>query len=120
MSTFTYRIIVISLLSVFFSCTKNELLHENFSLKLNQLETTELKIKFSKLISDSRCPPDAYCTGMGRTIIAIELNDSTYVIGPDSSSITYGSYNIKLQQVSYNTKRNFGKERHCRITLRVH
>ena len=94
------------------------------SLKLNQfariqLETTELKIKFSKLISDSRCPPDAYCTGMGRTIIAIELNDSTYVIGPDSSSITYGSYNIKLQQVSYNTKRNFGKERHCRITLRV-
>jgi hypothetical protein len=124
MSTFTYRIIVIGLLSVFFSCTKNELLHENFSLKLNQcaripLEETELKIKFSKLIEDSRCPPDAYCTGMGRTIIAIELNDSTYVIGPDSSSITYGSYNIKLQQVSYNTKRNFGKERHCRITLRV-
>jgi len=54
-----------------------------------------------------------------QTIIAIELNDSTYVIGPDSSSISYGTHNIQLQKVANSVKRTFGKERQCSITLRV-
>ncbi len=124
MSTLTYRILFLGLLGIFCSCTKNEVLHQDFSLKINQralipIGASKLNIKFSELVEDSRCPPGAYCTWQGRTVITLEINDSIVNLGDTSMLFPYGAYQVRLQGVDYPSKRTFGKERHCRITLRV-
>lgn len=106
------------------SCSKNKALHHEFTLKPKQsvkipLEHSYLHIKFSKLIQDSRCPPDAYCAWAGQTIVALVVNDSTFIVGPNTSGMSYGSYNIQLLKVNYTNKRHFGEEKYCRIKLRV-
>ena len=124
MSPFIPRIIFLGLLGIFCSCKKEQTLHQEFSLKINQharisTGSTILNIKFSELVQDSRCPPGANCTWAGKAIIALEINDSTVTLGDTSMVYDYGGHQIQLKSVDYPSKRTFGKERHCTITLRV-
>jgi hypothetical protein len=124
MNPFTYRIFFLGLVSIICSCTKQETLHQEFSLKINQRAristvSTILNIKFSELVQDSRCPPGANCIWAGKAIIALEINDSTVTLGDTSTVYDYGAHHIQLKSVDYPSKRTFGKERNCTITLRV-
>ena len=124
MNPFTYRIFFLGLVSFISSCTKQEALHQDFSLKINQRAriprgTSTLNIQFSDLVQDSRCPPETYCCWAGKAIIALEINDSTVTLGDTSMVYDYGGHQIQLKSVDYPSKRTFGKERHCTITLRV-
>ena len=99
-------------------------MHQDFTLKINQraripIGTSTLNIKFSDLVQDSRCPPGAYCTWEGKAIIALEINDSIVTLGDTSMVYDYGTHQIQLKSVEYPSKRTFGKERHCTITLHV-
>lgn len=124
MSPFIPRIIFLGLLGIFCSCKKEQALHQDFSLKINQraripIGTSTLNIKFSDLVQDSRCPPETYCCWAGKAIIALEINDSTVTLGDTSMVYDYGGHQIQLKSVDYPSKRTFSKERHCTITLRV-
>lgn len=124
MSPFIPRIIFLGLLGIFCSCKKEQALHQDFFLKINQraripIGTSTLNIKFSDLVQDSRCPPETYCIWAGKAIIALEINDSIVTLGDTSIVYDYGPHQIQLKSVDYPSKRTFGKERHCTITLRV-
>ena len=124
MNPFTYSIFFLGLVSFISSCTKQQALHQDFSLKINQraripIGTSTLNIKFSDLVQDSRCPPETYCCWAGKAIIALEINDSIVTLGDTSIVYDYGPHQIQLKSVDYPSKRTFGKERHCTITLRV-
>lgn len=124
MSPFIPRIIFLGLLGIFCSCKKEQALHQDFSLKINQRAristgSSLLNIKFSELVQDSRCPPETYCYWAGKAIIALEINDSIVTLGDTSIVYDYGPHQIQLKSVDYPSKRTFGKERHCTITLRV-
>lgn len=124
MNPFSYRIFFLGLVSIFCSCTKQKTLHQDFTLKINQRAristgSSLLNIKFSELVQDSRCPPETYCTWEGKAIIALEINDSNVTLGDTSMVYDYGAHQIQLKSIDYPSKRTFGKERHCTITLRV-
>ena len=102
--------------------------HEQFTLDFNKTATVRLDgvtytIKFVELIEDSRCPPDVYCHWMGQVAVKLRLNDETDLqLGHHTSiaaSGTYQNHEVQLLGVNYDKKKNFGKEKHCRLTVRI-
>lgn len=103
-------------------------LNEAFTLKFNKsalinLDGDEYEIKFTKLVEDSRCPPGSTCFWEGEVAVRINLNNDTdFVIGdhtPIPSTAEYKNHTIHLLEVTYNNDKNFGKEKHCSIKLKV-
>lgn len=103
-------------------------LNEEFTLNFNKsalirLDGEEYKIKFTRLEEDSRCPPDAYCFWQGQVAVKVNLNNETdFVIGNPTtilSTAEYKNHTIRLLEVNYDKKKNFGDARHCSIKLRI-
>lgn len=103
-------------------------LNEEFTLGFHetariQMDGIDYPIKFKKLQEDSRCPPDVNCFWQGQVAVVVQLDKKTAVtIGQHStipSFATYQGHTIRLLDVSYDKAKNFGKERHCSIKLRV-
>lgn len=103
-------------------------LNEEFTLDFNKsalikIDGKEYKIKFTKLLEDSRCPPDVKCYWMGQVAVKINLNnDTNLIIGHHTiilSTAEYKNHIIRLLEVNYDKKQNFGEKNHCSIKLRI-
>lgn len=103
-------------------------LNEEFTLKFNKsaqvrVDGATYKIKFKKVVEDSRCPPDAYCFWLGQVAVTITLDNETDLsIGHHltiPSTADYENHTIQLLDVSYADKEHFGEENHCAIRLRI-
>lgn len=120
-----------SLVTVLFlsACQKETYsLNEEFTLDFQEsarihVDGKDYRIRFKKLQEDSRCPPDVNCFWQGQVAVVVQLDKKTAVtIGQHStipSFATYQGHTIRLLDVSYDKAKNFGKERHCSIKLRV-
>ncbi len=116
-------------LALSLGCKKQTVnLNEEFTLDFNKTATVKMdgeniKIKFNKLVEDSRCPPGANCFWAGQVAVRIELDDeSEFILGFHASypsSIVYKERTIRLLEVKYNKTENFSKENHCSIRLKV-
>lgn len=125
-SKFIFLLLIISLS---LGCKKKTVhLNEEFKLDFNKTATVNVdgekfEIKFSKLVEDSRCPPDAYCFWAGEAAIEIQLNKKTKsILGFHSkfpSEVVYKTHTIVLLEVNYNTKEHFSQEKYCSIRLKV-
>ena len=103
-------------------------MNDEFTLGFNKsayinISGVKYKIKFVELVEDSRCPPDVYCFWAGQVAVKINLNDETdFTIGHHNSISSFAEYKyhtIRLLEVNYNKDKNFGKEKHCIIKLRI-
>ena len=103
-------------------------LNEEFTLNFNKsalikLDGEEYQIKFTEIVEDSRCPPGTNCFWAGEVAVKINLNNETdLVIGHHTtipSTAEYKNHIIRLLEVKYNKDKNFGKEKHCSIKLRI-
>lgn len=121
-------IFFLSLILLFVGCKKETYnLNDEFTLDFNKsaivkIDGVEYKVKFTNLEEDSRCPPDVYCFWMGQVAVKININNETdLIIGHHTTILPtadYKNHTIRLLQVNYNKKKNFGEEKHCSIKLR--
>lgn len=114
----------------FIACTKKTYqLQEEFTLGFNKSGIVKLggrekmKIKFNKLVEESRCAPGNTCVWAGRVSIELKLDDSTALTlglgdGTKSDGI-YKGHSIQLLEVTYDKKENFGKEGNYSVKLKV-
>lgn len=119
----------LSLILLFVGCKKETYnLNEEFTLNFNKsalvkIDGEEYKIKFKKLEEDSRCHPDVICIWEGQVAVKINLNNETdFIIGHHTTippTAEYKNHTIRLLEVNYDKKQNFGKEKHCSIKLRI-
>lgn len=118
-----------SLILLIVGCKKETYnLNDEFTLDFNKsalvkIDGVEYKIKFTKLEEESRCPPDVYCTWAGQVAVKINLNNDTdLIIGHHTtipSSAEYKNHTVRLLEVNYGKKKNFGEEKHYSIKLRI-
>lgn len=103
-------------------------LNDEFTLKFNKsalinIEGNKYEIKFTELVEDSRCTPGSNCFWAGQVAVKINVNNNTdFIIGHHTtipSTAEYKGHIIKLLEVNYNKDKNFGKEKHCSIKLRI-
>jgi hypothetical protein len=103
-------------------------MNEEFTLNFNKTATVKMDgeaypIQFTKLIEESRCPPDVNCFWQGQVAVKIKINNETDIeIGLNTtipSTATFKNHTIRLLEVNYDSKPNFGLEEHCSIKLRV-
>lgn len=119
----------LSIMLLFVGCNKETYhLNDEFTLDFNKaaiikMDGTDYQIKFTNLEEESRCPPDVYCFWMGQVAVKINLNNDTdFIIGHHTkiaSIAEYKNHTIRLLEVNYDKKKNFGKEKHCSIRLRI-
>ncbi len=102
-------------------------LNEEFTLDFNKTVTVKadgkkFKIRFAKLVEETRCPPDVECVWAGEVAVRIELDHSElHDIGFHSeypSSIEFKEHTIKLLEVSYKSD-SYGIEENYSIRLKV-
>ncbi len=88
-----------------------------------QIDGKKVEIKFTKLVEDSRCAPGKQCIWAGTVAVKVKLDKNTDIIFGDGlnypPSSSYKNHQIILLDVMYDSEKNFGKEKHCRIRLRV-
>ncbi len=103
-------------------------MNEEFTLNFNKTATVKMDgeaypIQFTKLIEESRCPPDVNCFWQGQVAVKIKINNEKDIeIGLHTtipSTATVKNHTIRLLEVNYDSKPNFGLEDHCSIKLRV-
>lgn len=111
------------------SCKKEIFaLNEEVSIGINssiQVQAVDeiLKIQFSDLIEDSRCPPNTNCFWEGIVRVKLRLNDSDNIelgLGANMiSSASYSGQTIELLDVIYDSDDDFGDEKKCSVVVRV-
>lgn len=102
-------------------------LKEAFTVKFNKSSLVNIdgkdKIKFTKLEEDSRCQPDVYCSWAGQVAVKITIdNEKEIILGHHTSipsTAEFKNHTIQLLEVTYDKKKNFGKEKHSTIKLSV-
>lgn len=119
----------ISLTLVMIGCQKKIFhLNEEFTLDYNKsafilIQGEKNEIKFTRLVEDSRCPPDVQCVWAGQVAVQINLDKETDLLLGHHTEILetafYKDHIIRLIAVNYDKKENFGKEKHCSIVLKI-
>jgi hypothetical protein len=112
------------------SCEKEVFeLNEDVSIGFNStilIETTnsgQMDVKYTELVSESRCPPGAVCVWPGFVKVKLKLDDKQYVelgLGETTvDSVVYNNHVIKLLAVEYDSDDDFGEEKESSIVIRV-
>lgn len=112
------------------SCKKDAYTpNETFDLKYHHktwiaLDGNKYKVEFTKIVDESRCPPDAMCFNAGYVVVELEIkNEKVIQLGLLSnnvpSSIEFKGHIIHLLEVKYNNDRNFGKPSHSSVKLKI-
>ncbi|MGV3612809.1 MAG: hypothetical protein ACO1N0_17745 [Fluviicola sp.] len=109
-------------------CKKKTIgLNEEFELDFSKTVTVKadgkkFKIRFAKLVEETRCAPDVECIWAGEVAVRIELDHTElHDIGFHSqypSSIVYKDRTIKLLEVNYKDG-SYNKEEDYSIRLKV-
>lgn len=114
------------LLTLAVACEDRLKLDQEFTLQYQ--ESKEFKshsIKFSDVISDSRCPEGALCTWEGQAEIEMLYDEEKHVLilregNPDMAKDTFGSYIIELLEVKpYPERRVYHEKDTYSVTLKV-
>ncbi len=121
-------LLFLSLMLFIVGCKKETYnLNDEFLLDFNKsafvnIDGVKYKVKFTNIEEDSRCPPDVNCCWMGQVAVKININNDTDLIIGHHTTIQptadYKNHTIRLLEVKYNKKKNFGEEKHCSIKLR--
>lgn len=129
MTQIVKSLLFLSLLLFIVGCKKETYqLNEEFTLSFNQsafvsIDGVKHIIKFTELVEETRCPPDVNCYWMGEVSVNINMNNDTDIIlGHHTtlpSALVYDNLTIVLLEVNYNKKKNYGKERHYSVKLRI-
>jgi len=96
----------------------------------SETPTGDIKIAFSRLIEDSRCPKNAVCIWAGRVsaefildgekLVQLSLGDLRYItLVPKVNSITYKSYTIELLDADFGVAANQGEENKYTVKIMV-
>ena len=102
-------------------------LNEEFDLDFSKTATVKadgkkFKIRFAKLVEETRCAPDVECIWAGEVAVRIELDHAELQdIGFHSqypSSIVYKDHTIKLLEVNYKDG-SYNKEEDYSIRIKV-
>lgn len=122
------KILFLLIIALSLGCKKKIVgLNEEFTLDFNKTATVKVdgkkfKIRFAKLVEETRCPPDVECVWAGEVAVRIELDHTEYfVIGFHSEyppSIVYKDHTIKLLEVSYKSD-SYNIEENYSIRLKV-
>lgn len=122
-----FSVLLIIILSL--GCKKKTVgLNEEFNLDFNKTAVVKtdgkkIKIRFAKLVDETRCPPDVECIWAGEVAVRIELDNAEYhIIGFHSeypSSIVYKDRTIKLLEVNYKNPQSYDIEENYFIRLKV-
>ena len=105
------KILFLLIIAFSLGCKKKNVgLNEEFTLDFNKTVTVKadgkkFKIRFAKLVEETRCPPDVECVWAGEVAVRIELDHAEqHVIGFHSeypSSMVYKDHTIRLLEVNY-------------------
>lgn len=113
------------------SCQKEVFeLNEDVSIGFNSailVETEnsgQMEVKYTELVSESRCPPGAVCTWAGFVKVKLKLNDEQHVelgLGETTTvdSVAYNNHIIKLLAVEYDSDDDFGEESKSSVVIRI-
>lgn len=122
-------ILFLSLPLLMLGCQKETFqLNQEFTLDFNKaafihIEGEEYEIKFIRLVEESRCPPDVVCFWQGQVAVKISLDKNTEItLGLHEeipASAVYKNHIIQLLEVNFDKKKNYGKENHYSIRLKV-
>ena len=121
--------ILFSFVFLLSSCKEDSYnLGQEFTLKFGKSavinrEGKPFTIEFEKLVSESRCRPGVQCFWEGNVDIRLKVNKgSQYTMSFRSDSIPvviHDNSKITLLDVSYDKDKNYAKEKHYSIKLRV-
>ncbi|MBR9859321.1 hypothetical protein GYB22_00935 [bacterium] len=120
-------------LGLFVSCDEDDPLTstENVIIKGGETEKVDdLKIQFTSVLEDSRCPEEGTCTWAGRVIVELVLNQqdtvnlglgdlSSGVETPYRSSAKYEGYELELLSAEFGAEENQAKTPFYSINLKV-
>jgi hypothetical protein len=122
------KILFLLIIALSLGCKKKIVgLNEEFTLDFNKTATVKaagkkFKIRFAKLVEETRCPPNVECVWVGEVAVRIELDNTEYqIIGFHSehpSSIVYKEHTIKLLEVNYKSD-SYDIEENYSIRLKV-
>ena len=112
------------------SCEKEVFeLNEDVSIGFNSailVETTssgQMDVRYTELISESRCPPGAVCVWAGFVKVKLKLNNEQHVelgLGETTvDSVVYNNHVIKLLAVDYDSDDDFGDEKKSSVVIHV-
>ena len=78
-------------------------LGREFSLKPGEsatIESTDLRVTFLSVLSDSRCPADALCVWAGDAVVALSVGRTDVELRSTSAPETsLGAYRLRLERV---------------------
>jgi hypothetical protein len=78
-------------------------LGREFSLKPGEsaaIESTDLRVTFLNVLSDSRCPADAVCVWAGDAVVALSVGRTGVELRSTSSpEASFGAYRLRLERV---------------------
>ena len=78
-------------------------LGDEFSLKPGEsavVESTDLRVTFVKVVSDSRCPADAVCVQAGDAVVALTVGKAGVELRSNAApEAPVGSYVLRLERV---------------------
>lgn len=64
------------------------------------IQSTDLRVSFQKVVSDSRCPADAICVWAGDAVVSLGVGMATMELRSNSAPETsVGAYRIRLERV---------------------
>lgn len=122
-------LLFIGLTLILTSCAKEVFeLNEDVSIGFNStilVETSfgQMDVKYTELVSESRCPPGAICVWAGFVKVKLKLDDEQYVelgLGETTvDSVVYNNHVIKLLAVDYDSEDDFGDEKKSSVVIRV-
>lgn len=123
-------ILFVGLTLLLSSCEKEVFdLNEDVSIGYNSsilVETTssgQINVKYTELVSESRCPPGATCVWAGYVKVKLKLdNEEDVELGLGETtidSVAYKNHVIKLLSVDYDTDDDFGDAKKSSVVIRV-
>lgn len=95
----------------------------NSSILIETESSGQMDVKYTELISESRCAPDAVCVWAGFVKVKLKLNNEQHVelgLGETTvDSVEYNNHVIKLLAVEYDSDDDFGDEKKSSVVIRV-
>jgi len=96
----------------------------NSTIRIATESAGNIDVKYTELLNESRCPPEAMCAWAGFVEVQLKLNDEQHVeLGLGEStvdSVVYNGHVIKLLSVEYDSNDDFAKENKSSIVVRVY
>ncbi|MFK7784019.1 MAG: hypothetical protein AB8B56_02825 [Crocinitomicaceae bacterium] len=106
-----------------FDLTEEVAIGHNSSILVQTENSGQIEVKYTELLDESRCPPDAICVWPGFVKVQLKLDNKEHVelgLGETTvDSVVYNNHVIKLLSVEYDSDDDFGVENKSAVVIRV-